>query len=114
MLADDTKTQKKIDDISALELIRLAKARVINAIEAGKPGMAKELECLLALEKTLAEKNNQPPSEKSEIQNPKSETEDEVGIPEHLRIKRKYTMTEAALEVRRKGGRASRKNHLMT
>lgn len=115
-----TKTQKKIDAVSTHELIRLAKVNASNAIKAGKPGMAEELERLLALEKSLAEKDNPPhsPSQEEKSGKPtpcpttKGDHEDEVGIPSHLRIKRKYTLTEAAIEQRRKAGIASRKNPL--
>ena len=95
-----------LDNLTAPELIRLAKASAINAIKAGKSGMARELENLLALEaRLLSPSGGGKGEEKSKIPNPQSEIED-VGIPQNLRIRRHYTMTPAALEVRRKGGKA--------
>lgn len=102
-MADKSKTERKTDDISTQELVRRAKASASKAIKAGKSGMAEELERLLALEKTLAP---------SPCPSPDGDDEDGVGIPEHLRIKRKYTMSEAAIEQRRKAGIACRKNPL--
>lgn len=108
------KTQKKTDNISTTELICLVKRRIANAIKDGKPGMVKEMEQLLALEKSLAssQEGNQKSGKPPPCPPTEGDSENAVGIPERLRTKRKYTMTEAALEVRRKGGRASRKNPL--
>lgn len=99
-----------LDNLTTTELIRLAKASTINAIKAGKSGMARELENLLALEARLLSppgggKGKDSPLGRGEgVGN--SETDDDIGIPERFRLKRHYTMTPAALEVRRKGGKA--------
>ena len=108
----DTGTDAKnraptLDNLTAPELIRLAKASAINAIKAGKSGMARELENLLALETRL---NTQPQNTVgtrcSVSSSSNTQPDDDVGIPWRYRVKRHYTMTQAALEVRRKGGKA--------
>ena len=96
-----------IDNLTAPELIRLAKASAINAIKAGKSGMARELENLLALEARLLSPSGGGKGEDSPLGRGIGVGDsDDVGIPQNLRIRRHYTMTPAALEVRRKGGKA--------
>ena len=106
----DTKNRAPtLDNLTAPELIRLAKASAINAIKAGKSGMARELENLLALETRLLSPSG---GGKGEENSPTGRgaglgvSEDDIGIPWRYRVKRHYTMTPAALEVRRKGGKA--------
>lgn len=112
-MGEDNLKTKTLDNLTTQELIRLAKASAINAIKSGKSGMVRELENLLTLEEEYRQVSNLSlhPSGggkgagKYGIQNPQSKIE-EIGIPENLRIRRHYTMTPVALEVRRKGGRA--------
>lgn len=96
---------KKLDNLSAQELIRLAKASVINAIKAGKAGMAKELEHLLQLEKPQVKSNSNTTQTTTFPPLAPQEGNEEIGIPESLKIRRSYTMTPAAREQRRKAGK---------
>lgn len=104
----DTKPRiPTLDNLTAPELIRLAKASAINAIKAGKSGMARELENLLALEARLLSPSGGGKGEDSPLGRGIGVGDsEEIGIPQNLRLRRHYTMTPAALEVRRKGGKA--------
>lgn len=94
----------KSNDISLDKLIKAHKINIARKIQAGETGLAKELEHLQNLEL----RQNTPASNTVGTRSAvslQSET-DVIGIPDHLRIRRHYTMTPAAREVRRKGGRA--------
>lgn len=104
---ETTKTDKS-NDISLDKLVRAHKINIARKIQAGETGLAKELEHLQNLEARL---KAEAEGGKSEIRNPKSKIkdEDEIGIPENLRIKRSYTMSDAARAARSKGGQARAK-----
>ena len=94
------------NDLSLKELVKAHKTNIARKIKAGETGLAKELEHLQRLE--AEDGRLKAEGGKSETRNPKLETE-EYGIPEHLRIKRGYTMSDAARAARSKGGIARAK-----
>lgn len=93
-------TEAKNNDISLDKLIKAHKINIARKIQAGETGLAKELEYLQSLEA----RQNEAEGRKQKTPNPNHEHE--IGIPEHLRVKRNYTMTVAAREQRSKAGKA--------
>ncbi len=96
------------DRKNAEKLGKLYLANLLRKLQEGKSLSQKEWKHLKELSSSPS-----PPSEEKRGEAP-SEKEEEVGIPQHLRIERHYTMSEKALEQRRKaaskGGKKSKIN----
>ena len=101
----ETTNPDQSNDISLDKLVRAHKINIARKIKAGETGLAKELEHLQNLEARLKAEADVV---KSKIRNPNSKIgdEDEIGIPEDLRIRRRYTMSDDARAARSKGGLA--------
>lgn len=113
-------------DIPLDRLIKAHKINIAKRVQSGEVGLSRELEALLRLEGMLrsnlhpsaASMNGEkdPPtvsSQDKKLPQPSSQPvgdNEEIGIPERLRVKRKYTMSEAAREQRRKAGKANAAN----
>lgn len=105
-------------ELSVDRLIKAYKASIARKIMAGEIGLSRELEYLKQLEQSPSGPPRSPSillSQESAGAKKGGETgglvPDEAGVPERLRVKRKYTkgpnyMSDAAREVRRKGGKA--------
>jgi hypothetical protein len=96
--------QKKLDELDSTvdwETARkLYKAKLVARINKGEIGLLPELEQLKKLEERQA---SLPP----EPESPDEPGEVEPGVPERLRFKRSYTLTDKALEARRKNAQKS-------
>jgi hypothetical protein len=96
------------DRENAERLGKLYLANLLRKLQEGKSLSKKEFKHLKELSSSAS-----PPSEEEKRGEAPSEKE-EVGIPQHLRIERHYTMSEKALEQRRraasKGGKKSKVN----
>lgn len=79
-------------------LLKRLKANLARKLNAGEVGLANEIDRVRALEKSIQkEKSGSPPSE-----------DEDAGIPERLRVKRRpYTLSPAALEARRQNAQKS-------
>ena len=81
------------------------KIKLLARINKGEIGLLPELEQLEKLER------GEMPSPNSAIRHPQSAIEDDYGIPENLRVKRRlYTMTPEALDQRRKASKSKNKS----
>ncbi len=111
-MADDKKDTS--DKLSADYLTKAYKINIARKIAAGETKLASELEYLRELENRQKKSGDSPGSTTPSV-NRDSPLEDEIGIPERLRIKRPYHMSEAAIKQRQdrrsKGGKASAKKH---
>jgi hypothetical protein len=101
-------TDKKLNELDekydAESIRKYYKARLIRRINKGEIGLIDELEKLKKLEAGEIPSSQAKPSTE-----PKDNDEDtdEVGVPERLRFRRSYTLTEAALEARKKNAKKS-------
>lgn len=105
-MAEKEELQKKLDEFDTSanwETARkLDKAKLVARINKGEIGLLDELEQL----KKLEERKDPPLSDP----NPPSDDEhedDEPGVPEGLRFKRSYTVTEKAIAARKKNAQKS-------
>lgn len=87
------------DKLSTDNLMKAYRISVARKIAAGEKGLASELEYLKQIDK---ENTPAPEDKTSEIPQP-----EQIGIPARLRVPREYKMSAAAIEARRKGGKAS-------
>jgi hypothetical protein len=104
----DKDIDKKLDEIdkkyNVASMRKHYKARLLVRINKGEVGLIDELEQLERLE--AGELPTKPPADKSKED--KDDADDnEVGVPEKLRFKRSYTLTESALAARRNNSKKS-------
>lgn len=110
------KDEKK-GDISTDDLIKDYKAKIAEKIKSGETKLSGELAKLREIERAQELEGKQKdefPPDGSQLEAGNIEPEeDEIGIPERLRIKRPYHMSEAAIKQRKdrrsKGGKESAK-----
>jgi len=120
---DEKDLDKKLEEFGQKAtpeyLIKLHKVKLAERILKGEVGLKKEFEELVELEKQLTKSvipGAEPAAPSPQPSSPASATgeegvvfeEDEVGIPQRLRVKRHYPITDKVIEQRRAAGRASR------
>jgi hypothetical protein len=101
---------EKTDGISTDDLIKDYRAKLSEKIKSGETkNISSEIAQLIEIEREQEREDEDPEKALAED----TETEDEIGIPERLRIKRPYHMSEAAIKQRKdrrsKGGKARAK-----
>lgn len=97
-----------MDRENAENLKKVYLSNIVAKLKDRKPLTDKELKHLKELS------SSSEPSPQSATATDKGEgspPEEEVGIPERLRIKRQYSLTEKAIEQRRKAAKGSKVNH---
>ena len=124
---DEKDLDKKLEEFGQKAtpeyLLKLHKVKLAERILKGEVGLKKEFEELAELEKKLANpvspeaptdavgtssSQSPAPASATGAGNPPSSEEEEVGIPQRLRVKRHYTLSPEAIEARRQNSRASR------
>lgn len=99
----------KKEDIDTATLLRFAKKSLINSVNAGEPAPVQDLERIVDLEERLKKLTNPaPPAEP-----PDDHRDDEHGIPDRLRIRRRYSMTSAAKDQRKRAANSKKKSESM-
>jgi hypothetical protein len=88
----------KDPDLSLDRLIKANKNNIARKLLAGEILSRKDLDTLSAIEQFEAKRKS-------------GESSEEDGVPERLKIKRPYTLSDAALKQRRKAARGSKVNH---
>ena len=122
---DEKDLDKKLEEFGQKAtpeyLIKLHKVKLAERILKGEVGLKKEFEELVELEKQLTKSvipGAEPAAPSAKPASPASATggagvsseaeEEEIGIPQRLRVKRHYPITDKVLEQRRAAARASR------
>jgi len=122
---DEKDLDKKLEEFGQKAtpeyLIKLHKVKLAERILKGEVGLKKEFEELVELEKQLTKSvipGAEPAAPSAKPASPASATggagvsseaeEEEIGIPQRLRVKRHYPITDKVLEQRRAASRASR------
>jgi hypothetical protein len=107
-MPDKRDVDKKLDELDekydAESIRKYYKARLIKRINKGEVGLIDELERLKKIE--AGELQPKPPTGKNE-KDEEDANDNEVGVPEKLRFKRSYTLTESALAARRENSKKS-------
>jgi len=89
------------DGLNTEKLVESLRKNIKKQVDAGNTaGVAKDIRELRKLEKELA-------AEQAGAETTSEDSDTEFGIPERNRVKRKYTMTPAALESRRRNAQKS-------
>lgn len=102
----DKVVEKLGDKLDIENLIKRHKIAIYEKIGSGKPGIMDEIEKIEIYEKKLKkEKDALKSDSKSD-----SKSDPETGIPDKLRVKRPYTMSQAALEARQGVNKISNKS----
>jgi hypothetical protein len=107
---DEKDIDKKLDDIdkkyNVASIRKHYKARLLARINKGEVGLTDEPEKLERLEAGVLPSQSKEKPADPEAKDDKNESK-EVGVPERLRFKRSYTLTEAALEQRKAASKKS-------
>lgn len=98
--ADNPPDKGSEEKLSFEKLAKLNKNNIARKLLEGGTLSRKDLETLSAIEQFEAKRKAGPEREDAD-----------VGVPEHLKIKRHYTMTEKALKQRKKAAKGSKVNH---
>ena len=99
------KEPESLDELTIEKLIKINKANIVNKLKADEVVPAKDFEYLEQLEERLRQKKEACQKKETPPPEPPQNSED-IGIPERLRIKRKYFLSAAALEQRRKAAQS--------
>jgi hypothetical protein len=120
-MADKDDIQKKLDEVdkrfNVADIRKHYKARLIARINKGEIGLLDELKKLEEMEKgeipgMAAPKPPSPPEEPEEVTE-EDWDKTESGLPSKMRIKRNYTMSDAALDQRRTAANSGKQSKSM-
>lgn len=113
---DPNSTNGEKKEVTTELLIKLHKGNILRKIKEGETGLTKELDYLLQLEERLKKEGSNNSRRDTVHRVPTGDSnglddsnQKSVGIPDHLRIKRHYTITDAVRKQRSEAGKARAK-----